>query len=44
LNDEHFDRVAALLKATLQEADVGSKEVEEVLVVIESAREDILCR
>jgi truncated hemoglobin YjbI len=44
LNDEHFDRVAALLKATLQEADVGPKEVEEVLVVIESAREDILCR
>ncbi len=44
LNDEHFDRVAALLKATLQEADVGPKEVEEVLVVIESARADILCR
>lgn len=44
LNDEHFDRVAALLKATLQEADVGPKEVEEVLVVIELAREDILCR
>lgn len=44
LNDEHFDRVAALLKATLQEADVGPKEVEEVLVVIESAREDILGR
>ena len=44
LNDEHFDRVAALLKATLQEADVGPKELEEVLVVIESAREDILGR
>jgi truncated hemoglobin YjbI/predicted pyridoxine 5'-phosphate oxidase superfamily flavin-nucleotide-binding protein len=44
LNDEHFDRVAAILKETLQEADVGAKEVEEVLQVIESAREDILGR
>jgi truncated hemoglobin YjbI len=44
LNDEHFDRVAAILKETLQEADVGAKEIEEVLQVIESAREDILGR
>ena len=44
LNDEHFDRVAALLKATLEEADVGPKELGEVLQVIESAREDILGR
>jgi truncated hemoglobin YjbI/predicted pyridoxine 5'-phosphate oxidase superfamily flavin-nucleotide-binding protein len=44
LNDQHFDRVAAILKETLQEADVGAKETEEVLQVIESAREDILGR
>lgn len=44
LNDEHFDRVAAILKETLQGADVGAKEVEEVLQVIESARDDILGR
>jgi truncated hemoglobin YjbI len=44
VNDQHFDRVAAILKETLQEADVGAKETEEVLQVIESAREDILGR
>jgi len=44
LNDTHFDRVAAILKDSMQSVDVGMKEMEEVLQVIESARVDILGR
>ena len=38
------DRVAAILKESMEEVDVGPKEMEEVLQVIESARDDILGR
>ncbi len=44
LNDQHFDRVAGILKETLEELQIPAKEIEEILVVIESARDDILNR
>ena len=44
LNDQHFDRVAAILKETLVELEVPAKEIDEMLLVIESARADILNR
>jgi len=44
MNDTDFDRVVAVLKESMQEVDIGAKEIEEVLQVIESTRNDILCR
>jgi truncated hemoglobin YjbI len=44
MNDAHFDRVTAILKESMQEVEIGAKEIEEVLKVIESTRDDILCR
>ncbi|MGH6849458.1 MAG: pyridoxamine 5'-phosphate oxidase family protein [Methylocella sp.] len=44
LNDEHFGRVAAILKETLVELEVAAKEIDEMMLVIESARADILNR
>jgi hemoglobin len=44
LNEQHFDRVADILKETLQELGVPAKEIDEMMLVIESARDDILNR
>lgn len=44
LNDQHFDRVADILKETLMELEVSAKEIDEMMRVIESARDDILNR
>jgi len=44
LTDEHFDRVAAIFRETLEEIQVSSKEIDEMMAVIESTRDDILNR
>jgi truncated hemoglobin YjbI/predicted pyridoxine 5'-phosphate oxidase superfamily flavin-nucleotide-binding protein len=44
MNGARFDRVTAILKESMQEVEIGAKEIEEVLQVIESTRDDILCR
>jgi truncated hemoglobin YjbI len=44
LTDLHFDRVAAILRATLEELALGPIEVDEVMAVVETTRDDILNR
>jgi truncated hemoglobin YjbI len=44
LNDQHFDRVAGILKETLVELEISAKEIDEMMLAIESARDDILNR
>lgn len=44
LNDEHFDAVAENLKKTLEELEVPSAEIAEVLGIVESTRDDVLGR
>lgn len=44
LNDQHFDRVMQLLKETFQELQVHEKEINQVLALLETARDDVLCR
>jgi hemoglobin len=44
LSDEHFDRVAQHLQQTLQELDVPTPLIEEVLAIVASTRKDVLCR
>ena len=44
MSDEHFDRVAALFNETLQELNISEKEIQGVMEVIESTRDDILNR
>lgn len=44
LTDEHFDRVATILKETLEEVEISNREIDEMLAIIESARDDILNR
>ena len=44
LNDTHFDQVLKHLKATLIELDVPENEIETMLGILESTRNDILCR
>lgn len=44
LNDSHFDAVAENLAKTLQELGVGQELIDQVLVIAESTREDVLGR
>jgi hemoglobin len=44
LNDSHFDAVAENLIETLLELDVRPPEIEEVLAIVESVRDDVLGR
>lgn len=44
LTDEHFDRVAALFRETMEELEISKKEIDEMIAVLESARDDILNR
>jgi truncated hemoglobin YjbI len=44
LTGEHFDRVMAIFKETMQELEISSKEIDEMMAVLESARDDILNR
>jgi truncated hemoglobin YjbI/predicted pyridoxine 5'-phosphate oxidase superfamily flavin-nucleotide-binding protein len=42
LEAQHFDRISAILKETLEELKIGASEIEDVLQVIETTRETIL--
>jgi truncated hemoglobin YjbI len=44
LNEQHFDRVAGILRETLEELEIPAKEIDEMMLIIESARDDILNR
>lgn len=44
LNDRHFEHLMGLLKETFQELQVHEKEINQVLALLESARDDVLCR
>ena len=44
LNDSHFDAVAENLAKTLQEMGVAQDLIDQVLVIAESTREDVLGR
>lgn len=44
LTDEHFDRVAAIFRETMEEVEISNKEIDEMMAVLESARDDILNR
>jgi truncated hemoglobin YjbI len=44
LTDDHFDRVGALFLETLQELNISEKEVQGMMEIIESTRDDILNR
>lgn len=44
LSDEHFDRVAALFQETMQELQIPDKEIQGMMDILESTRDDILDR
>lgn len=44
LTDEHFDRVATIFRETMEELEISSKEIGEMMAVLETARDDILNR
>lgn len=44
LGDLHFDRTLEHLRASMVEAEVPDDCIEEVLVVFESTRDDVLCK
>lgn len=44
LTDEHFDRVGAIFKETLHELELSEKELNGMMEVIESNRDDVLNR
>ncbi|MGR9046932.1 MAG: globin domain-containing protein [Gammaproteobacteria bacterium] len=44
MSDEHFDRVAAIFLETLKELNISEKEIQGVMAIIESTREDVLNR
>ena len=44
LNDEHFDRIAAHFKETLEELNISEKELQGMMEIIESTRDDVLNR
>ncbi len=44
LADAHFDRVAAILRETLDELEISKPEIDEVMAIIESTRDVILNR
>lgn len=44
LNEKHFDHLMGLLKETFQELQIHEKEISQVLALLESARDDVLCR
>ena len=44
LTDEHFDRVGALFLETLEELNISEKEIQGMMEIIASTRDDILSR
>lgn len=44
LADEHFDAIAELLKATLEELEVGATEIDEALGIVATTRDAVLGR
>ena len=44
MTDQHFDRVATLFHETLQELNISEKEIQGMMEVIESTRDDVLNR
>ena len=44
LNDSHFDAVAENLVKSLQELNVPQEHIDEVVAVVESTRNDVLCK
>jgi hemoglobin len=44
LSDQHFDHLVGILKETFQELNIHEKEINQVLTLLETARNDILCR
>lgn len=44
LNDTHFDRVLALFQETLHELRLPDKEIQKILCLLETFRDDVLCR
>ncbi|MGR9101131.1 MAG: globin domain-containing protein [Gammaproteobacteria bacterium] len=44
ITDAHFDRVGAIFKETLEELNISEKEIQGMMEVIESTRDDILNR
>ncbi len=44
LTDEHFDRVGAIFKETLEELNISEKELQDMMEIIESTRDSILNR
>lgn len=44
LSDEHFNRVCEIFKETVEELDIPSDQIEEMMKILESTRESILNR
>lgn len=44
LDDSHFDRLALHLRSTLEVLELGSEEIDAVLAVVESTRNEVLGR
>jgi truncated hemoglobin YjbI/predicted pyridoxine 5'-phosphate oxidase superfamily flavin-nucleotide-binding protein len=44
LSDQHFDHLVGILKETFQELNIHEKEINQVLELLSTARDDILCR
>lgn len=44
LSDKHFDHIVGILKETFQELNIHEKEINQVLELLATTRDDILCR
>ncbi len=44
MNNDHFNRILQILKETLHELDLPERPIEEMLGILETTREDVLCR
>jgi truncated hemoglobin YjbI/predicted pyridoxine 5'-phosphate oxidase superfamily flavin-nucleotide-binding protein len=44
LTDQHFERVLAIFRQSMEEIEISKKEIDEMMIVLESARDDILNR
>ena len=44
LNDTHFDAIVELLGATLMELNIPSSDINNVISIVESMRNDVLCK
>lgn len=44
LSDKHFDRLMVLFEVSLKELEVPSSLIQETLALVETTREDVLCK